>query len=257
MAERTFASLVPKVSASVPGCPQPTILQYIRDAAIRTCERTLAWRYQIPLFNLLPGVFEYQYNKPTGTDVHAVFEALVNNVPLDRLTLEQAIAAYPTWADLFSGESLATVWSLTPPGAFGSFDYNESLFNANSQFVLPDSVVADASQPQSMTQLTPDKFLVLPLPDDQATYQVRMFVALKPKRTATGMDEAIFDDLEDPILHNTLQHLLVLPNSHWSDRELAAYHARQFLFTVNERRARANIGNMRSLVRATMQPFGA
>ena len=257
MAERTFASLVPKISASVPGCPQPTIIQYVRDAAIRVCERTLAWRYQIPLFNLLPGVPAYQYNKPATTDVHAVFQALVNDVPLDLLTLEQAITAYPTWVDLFSGESLATVWSLTPPGSFGSFDYNESLFNAGSAFVLPDSVVADGSQPLSMTQLTPDQFIVLPLPDDENPYQMRMFVALKPKRTATGIDEAIFDDLEDPIVHNTLQHLLVLPNAHWTDRELAAYHARQFLFTVSERRARANLGNMRSLVRATMQPFGA
>jgi hypothetical protein len=48
----------------VPGCPQPTIVQYIRDAAIRTCERTLYWRYLVPLFNVLPGVSEYTYNKP-------------------------------------------------------------------------------------------------------------------------------------------------------------------------------------------------
>jgi len=257
MAERTFASLVSKVSASVPGCPQPTIVQYVRDAAIRTCERTLAWRYQIPLYNLLPGVFEYEYNKPAGTDVHAVFKALLNDVPMDLLTLEQAIAAYPTWADLFSGESVASVWSGAPSSTFNAAQYNEALYNDNGEFILPDSATADGSQPQSLTQLTPDKYIVLPLPDDENPYQMRMFVALKPKRTATGMDEVIFDDLEDSIIHNTLQHLLVLPNSHWSDRELASYHAKQFLFTVTERRARANIGNMRSMVRTTMQPFGA
>jgi hypothetical protein len=31
MADRTFASLVPRVQASVPGCPNATIVQYIRD----------------------------------------------------------------------------------------------------------------------------------------------------------------------------------------------------------------------------------
>jgi hypothetical protein len=45
MADRTFASLVPRLNPSVPGCPQPMIISYIRDAAIRACERTLFWRY--------------------------------------------------------------------------------------------------------------------------------------------------------------------------------------------------------------------
>jgi len=86
-------------------------------------------------------------------------------------------------------------------------------------------------------------------------YEMRMIVALKPKRTASGMDEVIFSELEDVILHGALQHLLVLPNTNWSDRELASYHARQYLFHVNERRARANLGNMRGTLRAQMQPF--
>ena len=44
MADRKFSSLVTRVTPSVPGCPQPIIEQYIRDAAIEACERTLAWR---------------------------------------------------------------------------------------------------------------------------------------------------------------------------------------------------------------------
>lgn len=257
MPDRTFASLLPKIAPSVPGCPQPTIIQYIRDAAIRSCERTLAWRYQPPVFLLLPGVHEYVYDRPSNADVHVMFEAVVNNRPLERLTLEQAIELYPQWADLYSGEDPAVVWSLTPSGAFNSFEYNEALFNENSPFVLPPSIVEDAGQPRAITQLTPDKFIILPLPDGDASYQCRMFVALKPSRTSTAMDSAIFDDLEDVILHNALQHLLVLPNTNWTDRELAAYHAKQFTFSVTERRARANLGNQRGTFRARMQPFGA
>jgi len=257
MADRTFASLVPRVQASVPGCPHATIVQYIRDSAIRTCERTLAWRYQVPLFNLLPGVHEYLYDKPDGTDVHAMFEAVVNKRPLERLTLEKAIELYPQWADLYSGEDPSVVWSQTPSGSFNSFDYNEALFNENSPYVLPPEIVADGSTPQSITQVSPDKFIILPLPDAEQTYQCRMFVALKPKRSATGMDEVIFDELEEVIMHGALQHLLVLPNQAWSDRELAAYHAKQYVFQTAERRARANLGTNRGMMRARMQPFGA
>jgi hypothetical protein len=257
MADRTFASLVPRVQASVPGCPNATIVQYIRDSAIRTCERTLYWRYQVPLFNLLPGVSEYAYNKPTNTDVHAMFEAVVNKRPLERLTMEKAIELYPQWADMYSGQDPSVLWSETPPSSFNSFDYNEALFNENSTFVLPDSVVADASTPQSITQVNADKFVILPLPDAQRTYQCRMFVALKPKRNASAMDEFIMDELEEVIMHGALQHLLVLPSQAWSDRELAAYHAKQYVYQTSERRARANLGNVRGTMRARMQPFGA
>lgn len=257
MADRTFASLVPRLQPSAPGCPHATIVQYIRDSAIRTCERTLAWRYQVPLFNLLPGVHEYAYNKPTDTDVHAMFEAVVNNRPLERLTMEKAIELYPQWADLYSGQSPATVWSLTPSGSFNSFDYNEALFNENSPYVLPPEIVADGSTPQSITQVSPDKYIILPLPGADEVYQCRMFLALKPKRSASGMDEVIFDELEEAIMHGALQHLLVLPGQAWSDRELAAYHAKQYAFQIAERRARANLGTNRGMMRARMQPFGA
>jgi hypothetical protein len=257
MADRTFASLVPRVQASVPGCPNATIVQYIRDSAIRTCERTLYWRYQVPLFNLLPGVSEYAYNKPVTTDVHVMFEAVVNNRPLERLTMEKAIELYPQWADLYSGQDPAVAWSLTPPNAFNSFEYNEALFNENSPYVLPPEIVADGSTPQSICQVNPDKYVILPLPDGQATYRCRMFLALKPKRNATGMDEFIMDELEEVIMHGALQHLLVLPSQAWSDRELAAYHAKQYVYQTSERRARANLGNVRGTMRARMQPFGA
>lgn len=257
MADRTFASLVPRLQPSAPGCPHATIVQYIRDSAIRTCERTLAWRYQVPLFGLLPGVHEYAYNKPTDTDVHAMFEAVVNNRPLERLTMEKAIELYPQWADLYSGQSPATVWSLTPSGSFNSFDYNEALFNENSPYVLPPEIVADGSTPQSITQVSPDKYIILPLPGADEVYQCRMFLALKPKRSASGMDEVVFDELEEAIMHGALQHLLVLPGQAWSDRELAAYHAKQYAFQIAERRARANLGTNRGMMRARMQPFGA
>lgn len=258
MADRTFASLVPRVQASVPGCPNATIVQYIRDSAIRTCERTLYWRYQVPLFNLLPGVSEYAYNKPTNTDVHVMFEAVVNKRPLERLTMEKAIELYPQWADLFSGVNPQVVWSGNPGSQFNGVQYDEDEYNGGTgPLALSADALADGSTPQSITQINPDRYVILPLPDDQVTYQCRMFVALKPKRNATGMEEFIFDELEEVIMHGALQHLLVLPNQAWSDRELAAYHAKQYVYQTSERRARANLGNVRGTMRARMQPFGA
>lgn len=256
MANRLFSTLVHRIQPSAHGCPQPTLIQYIRDAAIRACERTLYWRYQIPLFYLQPGVAEYAYNKPADTDVHAVFEAVVNDRPLERLTLDKAIELYPQWADLYSGVSPALI-AENDPNLFNLALYNAEQYNGGGAGELPPDALADASTPQSICQITPDKYIILPLPDDQRQYRMRMFVALKPRRNAVGMEEFIFDELEEVIFHGALQHLLVLPKVPWSDRELAAYHAKQFVFQIAERRARANLGNVRGMMRARMQPFGA
>jgi hypothetical protein len=256
MTDRSFDSLVPLLQPSVPGCPQPTIVEYIRNSAIRTCERTLYWRYQVPTFTLSPGVLEYAYIKPLNTDVHVLFDAMVNCSPLERLTLEQAIYKYPCWADLFSGVNPQIVWQNTPGGTYNTNQYNQIQYNGGGNLVLPPEALEDASTPRSITQLTPDKFIILPLPDDEQEYKVRMFVALKPKRNATGMDEFVFNELEDIIMHNALQHLLVLPSQAWSNQDLAAYHARQYVFQVAERRARSNLTNARGTFRVQMQPFG-
>ena len=80
-----------------------------------------------------------------------------------------------------------------------------------------------------------------------------MIVCLKPLRTATKMDKKFLDELENVIMHGALQHLLVLPDRTWSDRELASYHAKQFAFKLSERRARTNIGASKSSVRVQAQ----
>lgn len=253
MADKTFLSLVPRLNPSVPGCPQETVRQYIRDAAINVCERTLAWRYEIPVFNLQPGVHEYFFNAKSGTDVHAIFLAAINGNPLKLCNLDDAVRLYPEWADLFSGEDASTLWSESTNGnTLNNDTFNAETLNQHGTFTAPDAVVAAGSYPQIITQLTPEKYVVLPLPDDQ-TYEMRLIVALKPRRDSTAMEEYIFRELEDVIVHRALQNLLVLPNVPWSDRDLATYHAKQYQFHVHERRARANLGNARGSLSVEMR----
>lgn len=248
MTDRLFSTLVPKINPYVQGCPQPLIVQAVRDAAIRICERTLMWRYTQPTFTLLPGVHEYFYSKPTTADVHVVFAALVNDSPLEKLTLEQAIDLYPEWADLYNGVAPAAVWGETPAATFNAEQYNEGQYNQSPAIALAASAADGGSQPRSITQLTPDKFIVLPIPDDVQTYTMRMFYALKPKRNADGFDAALFDELEEPIMHSALQYLCVMPNVTWSNRELSVYFGKMALHQLTERRARANLTNMRGAV---------
>jgi hypothetical protein len=214
MATRRFSEIVNRLMPSVPGCPTPVIEQYVRDAAIEACERTLAWRYEQPRVRLTQHVHDYEYEAPTQAEVHAFITATCNGVKMQPVSLEQLHDIYPQWP----------------------YDTDA------------------ASDPRYITQLDPDHFAVAPLPNDK-TFDVRMIVALKPLRTATYMDKTVLDDIENVVMHGALQHLLVLPDRTWSDRDLASYHAKQFVTKLSERRARANLGAGRASMRVQMQPF--
>lgn len=255
MSDTTFEALVYRVNPLVTGCPYPTIVQALQDSARRTFEQTLAWRVQIPLFDLDPGVHEYFFNVPTDTQVHAVLKTFVNDAPLEVLSLDRALELYPAWADYYSNVSTATLWGETDSSGFNTDEYNEGEYNNSPTITLPDAALEDAAQPRSICQLDLQKYVILPLPDDERTYTVRMFVALKPKRNASSVPTQFLEELEDAIVHGALQSLYIIKDSPWFDINLASYHAKQYSYMTSERRARANLGAVRSKFRAKAQPF--
>jgi hypothetical protein len=216
MPNRAFREIVTRLAPSVPGAPNVVVEQYVRDAAIEACERTLAWRYEQPQIRLNPGGHDYAYDPPDFSEVHAILTATVNGEKLAPISLEQLHDVYPKWPYVSSNEH---------------------------------------ATPRYITSIDPDNFAVAPVPDANVIYDVRMIVALKPLRTAEEMDKTALDDLENVIMHGALQHLLVLPDRTWSDRELASYHAKQFAYKLSERRARANLGTGRGSMRVQNQRF--
>jgi hypothetical protein len=216
MALREFISLENRIAPSVPGCPRPTLVQYIRDAAIEACEKTLAWRYEQPAVRLTPGVYEYEYETPEDSEVVAVIYAGLNGRPIKATMQEHLHAQYPAW---------------------------------------PETAEDRRATPSLLSQFDPDHFVVAPVPDGSKTYDIKMFVALRPTPAATGMDKTAFDELEQLIAHGALQHLLVLPDKSWTDRELATYHAKQYTYKTASRRAKANLGVARASLSVQMRPF--
>ena len=216
MPNRKFSEIVTRLAPSVPGAPNVVVEQYVRDAAIEACERTLAWRYEQPPIRLTRGGYDYDYEPPDDSEVHAIITATVNGSKLKPVSLDHMHDIYPKWPHGGSNEE---------------------------------------AEPRYITSVDVDRFAVAPIPDASVNYDVRMIVALKPLRTATEMDKTALDDLENVIMHGALQHLLVLPERSWSDRELASYHAKQFAYKLSERRARANLGTGRGSMRVQNQRF--
>lgn len=245
MANRAFSEIANRVEALAPSIPRPTVLEHLSMAARVACEKTLAWRYVPAKSLLLPGVFEYAFTPPPGAEVEHMFGFSMNGRPLDLVNLDVAIARYPQWADLFSGEDPTEVWSETPGGYLGAPEYNEELFNGGGTFVVPDSIVADGSRPKAVTVVSPQRYIVLPLPDAQETYEARMWLALKPLRGATEMDEQAFNELEDLFVWCALETLFSMPGKEWTNPDYAVYYGNKFREGYLEKKRRANIGHVR------------
>lgn len=126
---------------------------------------------------------------------------------------------------------------------------------ADAMKLYPDWDSSTVGQPQYVCQVDADTVAVFPPPDTNAPYDLDLLVVLKPTRAATTMPQVVLDELEDVITHGTLQHLLVMPNVPWMDRELAAYHAKQYLFHLTMIRNRADYGDVRRSITARPQPF--
>ena len=165
-----------------------------------------AWRYQQAAITMTAGTFQYSFVPESNAEVYSVITANINGNELSPITLEALHQLYPKY---------------------------------------PSAVTAERATPQYFFQLNPITFHVALVPIN-STDKVNMFVSQRPTRASTGMNEAVMDDVEDAVMHGALQQLLTLPERTWSDTELAAYHAKQFIFKVTERRARVNIGAARA-----------
>jgi len=216
MPTRNFDTLVQRLVTNVPGCPFPVIEKYIRDAAIEVCEETLAWKYQQPPIRLTPGLHNYPYEPPNNAEVHAFIHVALNGTKIIPCTFEDIYDQYPDW---------------------------------------PNHDPEHLSRPQFIVHLDADQFGMAPVPDDEENYDLSMMVALKPLRTAAGMDESVFDEIENAVMDGALGYLYMLPDKSWTDMKLAEFHKRQFSYRNAGRRARQNLGNGRASVAVRPRPW--
>jgi hypothetical protein len=152
------------------------------------------------------GTYEYSFVPESNAEVYSILTANLNGNKLTPTSLEKIHELYPKY---------------------------------------PSSVAAERATPRYIFNTNPITFHVAVVPDN-STDTIEMFVSQRPTRASTGMNEAVMDDVEDAIVHGALQQLMTMPETTWSDTELAAYHAKQYILKVNDRRARAKLGAARA-----------
>jgi hypothetical protein len=119
----SFSSLVKEVIPYVPGCPDSLIEQHLRSATIELCEKSKAYVLDLDPITSISGVYEYDFDQPTGTDVYQILWAIYDGEDLDPISPRSLELNYPDWRDksgtpnVFLQKNPNTFWLIPVPGA--------------------------------------------------------------------------------------------------------------------------------------------
>lgn len=88
----SFEVYLPRVLPDVIGCPEPTALQAIRDAAIEFCEKSQAIQLDLAI-DAAAGVNEYDLGLSAGVRCASIMRAFYKDTPLKPAPADMAIDA--------------------------------------------------------------------------------------------------------------------------------------------------------------------
>ena len=87
----SYSSLVKEVLPYVPFCPDSLVESNLRSTTIEFCERSKAYVLDMDAFNTISGVYEYDFDIPTGTEVHQVLQMTYDGRDMTKPWAEQDI----------------------------------------------------------------------------------------------------------------------------------------------------------------------
>jgi len=116
-----YSSLVKEVLPYVPLCPDSLVEKNIRAAAIEFCERSKAYILDMDPFTTISGVYEYDFEIPTGTEVHQVLYMTEDGRDMDPISPRSLELNYPDWRDrtgnphVYLQKTPSTFWVVPVP----------------------------------------------------------------------------------------------------------------------------------------------
>lgn len=120
----------------VPGCPEVTMEDHLRDAAVMFCARSEAWRVELGPAVTVAGTQDYTVTVPANTDIENVVELYLNDVRLKRVS--------DLYAALAPGAPTArpNAFAVLPDGQLRFFSTPDDAYTFGGQMVLKPSLAA-------------------------------------------------------------------------------------------------------------------
>ena len=192
---KLFNTLFNEVLPEVPGASQDIALNAIRNAAIEFCDRSMCWTYTQDPISAVANQPNYAFEPDNGADVAGVIQAWFNGLLITFKTAQQL--------EQDQGSSDGVLVS--------GFPWSEA-----------------TGTPLAFTIERADEFILVPMPDTSITDAIKMKLALKPSRTASGMEKWVMDKHYMAIASGAKAKLMESPGKPWSNSALSKYHKDAF-----------------------------
>lgn len=190
---KAAATFIPEILPYAPACPDMAIEANVISAAIKFCEDSKAWQYNMDPMVAVAGLGEYDLEPPAASVVDRIHTVTHNGLPLEPVTMKTMDERVPK----------RTTYTATP------------------KFYLKNSSTT---------------LLLGPIPAATLSGGLRIRLVLKPVRTATSLNDELYNDYFEAILRLALYRLLSIPGKDWSNP--VAAREQLALYDVELRRAK-------------------
>lgn len=190
----TWDAFMEYVMPHVQGCPVSMVRHAIKSACIDFCAKTLIWKQDSILNDVVAGEALYAFAPPTGTKVVTPYKIAINIPNVDGTTYQtKELKAY----------SLEELESFKP-------NWREI------KTTIPDSYVL----------VSDDTVRLVGTPTEDIQDSLWAGVALKPSRNAAECPEFILEDWAETIAAGALANLHANTEKVWANPDLVPYYTR-------------------------------
>lgn len=215
-----LSKFFPYVIPHVPGCSDPFAEQVVRSACIEFCSATLLLQ-EISTATVLAGVSDYDIDIPPASALSKVLGVMYEDRWLSPASLENVRSAVALRGEAGSAE--------------------------------PTSAT-----PQVYFQKTPtsEAISLYPVPAQTVDNGLTIRAAFAPSRTATSVDDVLFDDWAEEIAMGAVSRLMQMPGQPFSaPAAQAALYRKQFDAAVKQASVLARTGQIAASSRVQPQAF--
>ena len=205
----TWDAFYEYVFPSVQGCPTSIVKHAIRSACIDFCARTLIWKQDSTLNDVIAGLSMYTFAPPSGAKVVTPYRVAIKDADSGK---DKELAAY----------SLETLESFSPSWREDTSEY-------------PDKYVL----------ITDDTIRLIGTPTRDLPESLSAGVALKPTRDAEDCPSFLYEDWAEVIAAGALAKLHASKEKVWAIPELVSYYTKLYRDGISRARSKATKSGLR------------
>ena len=196
------------VMPQVPGATNEMALLEIKNTIIDFCEKSLILQETLDPVPAIENVMDYDLDPPSNRLVVKIMKAWFKGTELTPVSIDEIQS--PSW------------------------------YNQNADYVVLHS------DPRMITQKDTETFSVYPIPGKTEPNVMTLRVALKPTRSASSIDDFIFENYAETIGHGAIARLYLSPDKPYTNPQMAMARNALYMAGLNVARDRALKGYVRT-----------